>query len=264
MKNQKSFILIIGIFLILLISYFFLPGNVIAPVKSAVQKTARPLESFFYRISSKTANFFNSVTKISSLNKENQMLKDQILELMSENSALVEEENKNRITNQEIIANPLVSSERQLIVAEIIGRQPTSFLQSFTINQGYESGVEIGQAVVYKGILVGKIVDRTEKSAEVSLILSSRSIVQGMLEGSRTMGIVKGGLQGLYIDNIPQDIDFKKGELVITSGLGGDLPKGIIIGEIDKLITPKSEIFQTFSLISPLDFNSLEIVFVVK
>jgi rod shape-determining protein MreC len=264
MKRRKGFILIIVIFLILSASYFFLPEKAVAPIKSTAQTASRPFESFFYRISSKTANFFGSVVKISSLNQENRALKDRILELMSENSALVEEKNKNRVINQEIIANPLTTDGRQLIVAEIIGRQPTSFLQSFTINQGQEVGVEIGQAVVYKGILVGKIINRTEKSAEVSLILSSQSIVQGMLEESRTMGIVKGGLQGLYIDNIPQDLNFKKGERVITSGLGGDLPKGIIIGEVDKLITPKSEIFQTFSLISPLDFNSLEIVFVVK
>jgi len=264
MKQRRSFITIAIIFLILFSGYFFLPDKIVLPARSVVQTITRPFESFFYGVSEKVGGFFSSIFKISSLNRENRELKNQILELMSENSELVERENKNQIINQELIVDPLVAEGRQLIVAGIIGRQPTSFLQSFAIDQGEDSGVEVGQAVVFRGVLVGKVTERTEKTAKVTLILSGQSIVQGMLEESRTMGIVKGGLQGLYIDNIPQDLNFKSGERVITSGLGGDLPKGIIIGEVDKLITPKSEIFQTYSLTSPLDFNSLEIVFVVK
>ena len=52
--------------------------------------------------------------------------------------------------------------------------------------------------------------------------------------------------------------------MVLTSGLGGDFPQSIPIGRISEIISAESEIFQKASLESPIKFNNLEIVFIIK
>ena len=258
---RSKIISFVVILLILFAAYFFLPPKVTAPVRNAVNFISRPLSGAIYKVGHKIHSSLSVFSDIANLRKENADQQEKIYTLMKENAALSEVKSQNDLLTQEITVRGSNTDEK-LLMADIIGREPTSFLQSFNINQGEVAGVKVGQAVIYDGILVGKIAATTKQTASVTLIISSHSIVQGELQDSRTLGIVKGGLQGLFIDNIPQEEVFKQGEMVITSGLGGDLPKGIIIGKLDKVTSPKSEIYQTFSISTLLDFYHLESVFV--
>lgn len=258
---RSKLVTFVVVLLVLLAGFLFLPEKFSRPVKNGVQTVAQPFELFASKVGQKIQRFFGVFSEIANLRSENADLHDQVFTLMQENLALKEVKNENEILKKEIeVRGPDTSIK--LLKADIIGREPSSFLQSFTINQGESSGVKVNQAVVYQGVLVGKIFEVSKNSAKITLVVSSHSTVQGELQDSRTLGIVKGGLQGLYIDKIPQEVSFKSGEQVITSGLGEDLPKGIIIGKVDKVTTPKSEIFQTFSITTPLDFFRLESVFV--
>ncbi len=260
---MRSKIPLIILLILLLVGYFYLPDQIVNPIKSIAGYAASPFEKAASVLSSKSRDFFRGIAEIRNLRDENNDLKQQIADLMDKNSQLMEVKNENGLLKKEIEVNT-AGNNFNLLEAVIIGREPASFLQSFTVDQGTDSGVKVGQAVIYQGVLVGKVTAAYKTTSEITLILSSHSIIQAQLQENRTLGIVKGGLQGLYLDNIPLDVPFKSGEMVITSGLGGDLPKGIIIGKVDKLTTPKSEIFQTFSLITPLDFQRLETVFVVR
>lgn len=247
----------------LILAYFYLPENIVKPFRNVASIIATPFERVLFAAGQKGHNLIKSVTEIRSLKDNNTDLEMQIAKLIQENADLKNVKAENNLLRQEIeVGDNKIGSG--LLMGRIIGRGPSSFLQSFTIDQGESNGVQVGQAAVFNGALVGRVSSTTSTTAEITLIFSSRSIIQAELADSRTLGIVKGGLQGLYLDNIPQDEAYIPGELVITSGLGGDLPKGIIIGRVDKATTPKSEIFQTFSLISPLTFNKIEAVFIVK
>lgn len=261
MRSKVTIIIIL--IAVLLGGYFFLPEKFISPFKSAAQIVATPFERLFYGIGSKTRNFVKSVKEIGDLRSENADLKGQLSKLMEQNASLLGVKNENELLKKEIEVRGTDTS-RQLLMARVISSEPSDFLQSFTVDQGESAGVKVGQPAIYQGILVGRVTSTIRTSSQITLVLSSHSIIQAELSESRVVGIVKGGLQGLYLDNIPQDVPYKPGELVITSGLGGDLPKGIVIGRVDKVSTPKSEIFQTFSLITPLDFHRIEAVFIIK
>jgi rod shape-determining protein MreC len=257
-KIVLTIILILG----LLAAYFFLPEKVVSPVRGALEVIASPFQKALISSSQKTGNFFSEIASIKDLHWKNDELEAEVAVLRKENSDLKEVKAENELMKKEFDARGGIITAK-LLEARVIGREPESFLQSFTIDQGSSSGVKLGQAATSQGMLVGRVTEVDSSTSQVTLILSSRSIVQAALQDSRTLGIVKGGLQGLYLDNIPQEEVFKPGETVVTSGLGGDLPAGIIIGQVDKATTPKSEIFQTFSLTTPLDFNKIEAVFIL-
>jgi rod shape-determining protein MreC len=65
------------------------------------------------------------------------------------------------------------------------------------------------------------------------------------------------------MDKIPQDQAMTPGDTIITSGLGGDIPKGLIVGTVQSVNRSDNEVFQTAQLASPVKFNKLELVFVV-
>lgn len=260
-KSRYIFLLVILIGLSL--AYFYLPTSIVSPFRNLVSRVASPLQKILYSGGQGTRNFFSDISDIKNLRTENNDLQLQVADLVQENAALKEVKAENDLLKKEIEVRGGVVAE-DLLLARIIGREPSSFLQFFSVDQGESSGVKVGQAATFEGVLVGRVTKVTLVSSQITLVLSSHSIVQAELQDSRTLGIVKGGLQGIYLDNIPQDEPFKIGELVVTSGLGGDLPKGIIIGKVDKVTTPKSEIFQTFSLTTPLDFNKIETVFILK
>jgi rod shape-determining protein MreC len=261
MKRSKIILTII-VLAGLTIAYFFLPDKVISPVKSLVSTITSPLEKVLSSSSQGIRNKLSGITHIKDLRNENNELMAEVARLRKENSDLKEVKAENELYKKEFAARNGVLNSK-LLEAKVIGRQPSSFLQSFTIDQGTNSGIKVGQAATSQGMLVGRVTEAGANTSEVTLVLSSRSIVQAALQNTRTFGIVKGGLQGLYLDNIPQEEPFTAGETVVTSGLGGDMPAGIIIGNVDKVTTPKSEIFQTFSLTTPLNFNKISTVFVV-
>jgi rod shape-determining protein MreC len=66
------------------------------------------------------------------------------------------------------------------------------------------------------------------------------------------------------MEMIPQTADLKKGQTVITSGLGGGLPRGLLIGYIEDYQMTVDQLFQTASLKLPVDFKSLRMIWVVK
>ena len=260
MKRSKIVITIV-LLLGLLAAYFFLPAKVVSPFRSALGVIASPFQKVLFNSSQKTRNFFSEITNIKNLHWKNTELEAEVAALRKENSDLKETKAENDLLQKEFEVRG-GQLDIKLLEARVIGREPASFLQSFTVDQGSNSGVKVGQAATSQGMLVGRVTEVSGLTSQVTLVLSSRSIVQAALQDTRTLGIVKGGLQGLYLDNIPQEEPFKAGETVITSGLGGDLPAGIIIGQVDKVTTPKSEIFQTFSLSTPLNFNKIEAVFI--
>jgi cell shape-determining protein MreC len=101
-------------------------------------------------------------------------------------------------------------------------------------------------------------------TSKILLITSKDSIIQAMLQNSRSKGVLRGGISGLYLDDITTDTTYKIGENVVTSGLGGDIMSGMLIGTAGKLESASSSIFKTISVEPLVDISSLELVFVKK
>ena len=152
----------------------------------------------------------------------------------------------------------------QMIPARMIAHDTVTYSDYIIIDKGSRDGIAKDMAVLSAGVLVGQVSEAHDSTAKVVLITSKDSLVQAMLQESRAKGILRGGLSGLYIENIIQDVEYKKGEYVVTSGLGGKIREGILIGTAKNMRSSSSGIFKSIMVEPLFDFSKLEMVFVVK
>lgn len=211
----------------------------------------------------KTRDFFSFFFKIDELKKRNLELSDEIFGLEIDKSRITELEAENAALKKEIGFRD-ESTNLQLVPAHIIGQDPTAFLDYITVDKGGNDGLKAGLPVVSQGVLVGQVKEISDHTAKITLITSKDSFVQAMLQDSRAKGIMKGGISGLFVENIPSDTEFKVGESIVTSGLDINVPQGILIGKAGKLQSSSSEIFKSIAVEPLVDFSRLELVFIEK
>lgn len=156
------------------------------------------------------------------------------------------------------------NTQLQTLPAEVIGRDSNNFLRSIIINKGATDGLTPGMAVVTERGLVGRITAVSPSSAKVMLLTDPASAVNARLQTSRADGIVEGQLTpSLRMRFIPQEEIVQPGEVVLTSGLGGNFPPGLVIGQVVSVEQRDVDLFQTAEIHPTVDFNRLEIVLVI-
>lgn len=249
-------------FIVVLILILLVPSKISQATNNFILEVSQPLTSRMVKIGRSIADTLSIFGEISNLRKENRRLAEDIIKAKVDGTKLEELEQENT-SLKEALGYKEAHPEMKLLLAEIIGLDPTNFYDSLVLNKGSSDGVSNGMAVVYLGVLVGKIDQVTPNTSRVVLITSKDSIVQVMLEGSRTTGILKGGISGMTLENIPLDTPIAESENIITSGLGGKLPKGIFVGSAGNEVSAKSDIFKTIEVKSPINFSKLENLFII-
>ncbi|MBI9048382.1 MAG: rod shape-determining protein MreC [Anaerolineaceae bacterium] len=195
--------------------------------------------------------------------ERNNELEDEIARLQTENIQY-----KQQLREADILYALLdfarEKPENKYIAASVIGRDPSPFLQYIIIDHGSDDGLQRGMPVVTNQGLVGRIDAVTAVAARVQLISDPDSTVNVWLAESQTDAILTGSVTAdLYLDMISQEINLSVGEILFTSGLGGNYPKDIVIGEITNVRKRENELFQIASVQPSVDFDSLRAVLVI-
>lgn len=259
MKKIRIFI-IAG--LIILVGLIF-PVLTIEPARNLFFKILKPFAIVSNYSVDKVSIFFRNLANLGSLAGQNQKLIKENLELQSQLAILKEAQHENEILKKEM-GFLSTKGDINLMPASIIGRSLTGYLKTIVIDKGANDNIKAGQAVVSQGFLVGTVGSVLKDSCEVVLITDYNSLVPVVLQESRGTGLLRGGLGGLTIEDIPLNIPINRDEQVITSGLGGDIPSGIIIGNVEEVISKEGEIFQKATVRSPIKLYFLEFVFIVQ
>ncbi len=116
------------------------------------------------------------------------------------------------------------------------------------------------------GYLVGRIQNLSEHRARVLIITNPSSSVAAMVTSAdgQAEDVVDGRVHGkLLMSNIPQTAKVKVGQDVLTSGLGGNFPKGIKIGQLATLRNADVQLFQQAEVAPYCDFGRLAAVEVI-
>ena len=241
----------------------------------SVRGADNPLKGFFLRMESpflKTfrifsggaEGFFHFLGSIGELKSENEKLLQENRELLAKNALSKDVESENKLLRQELDLLPRKNYD--LEASFVIAQDPQGLGNYLLIDKGKNNDLKAGMPIIISnGILAGKITDVYPTSAKVALISDKNSAVNAEIEDSGAKGIVRGayGL-GLVMDMISQSEVVKEGDTVITSGLGGDMPRGLYVGKIKEAGQSADKLFQQASLTSPVDFSSLRVVFAVK
>src|SRR5262249_30724941 len=126
--------------------------------------------------------------------------------------------------------------EGDLQAAQIIGRDPLPWFSTVTINKGEADGVQKNMAVLSPFGVVGQTTTISAHSARVLLITDHNSSVDGVVQRSRARGIVEGALDGrCLMKYLKRGEDVEVGDRVVTSGLDGIFPKGVIVGDVTRV-----------------------------
>jgi len=148
--------------------------------------------------------------------------------------------------------------------AAVIGRDPSPFLRYVIINVGSNEGIVRGMPVVTQQGLVGRVDAVVYGAARVQLITDQISAVNIILKNSKTEAILSGSITGnLSLGMVSHDVTIEPNDVVLTSGLGGDYPPNILIGQVVSISNPEYELFQTASIQPIVDFSRLEFVLVI-
>ncbi len=232
------------------------------PITQTLGVVTSPVMKLMAGSGSSVSNFFDFMGKIKDLNRRNIELTSEVRDLKQQLAADVEMRVQNTALRKQLgFSNP---SNQAVVPAEIVAYQPDNFRAFVTINRGRRDGLRNGMAVTSQGSLLGKLVNTQENTSQVFLLNDPDFKVAAIDQNTRTTGIVHGQIgKGLVLTNVPQDQIVKTGDMLVTSGLGGDFPKGLIIGKIETISRQDNAIFQSAAVVPSVKINQLELVFIM-
>lgn len=262
MKKIVNYIVLCTI--VILVLFLFLNTIHKKPLQSFVQWTASPVASFFsdagYWFRDKTS-FLVSIGELKDQNRE---LHEENIQLKSQIAELKNIRNENEELRSQLELAP--REEYELEAALVNGKNLAKGSEILYLNKGKKDGIASGMPVIIsEGILIGKIEKVFSGSCEARLILDSEIKVNAEILESQTKGIVHGEYgSSVVMDMIPQSIEIKKDETVVTSGLSGTFPGGLLIGYVKDVTTTADQLFQKASLNLPIEIDEARMAWVVK
>lgn len=247
-------ILAVGLLLYLL--------SLIPIVRDFMRFSSAPIIRPIRHVSESIKNTVQVVFSISSVAEENGKLRAKVNELSSVAIKNAELTHENELLKRELQLTP--QSNGNLIAAQIVSRTASVSQQSVIINKGRDDGFREGMAIVVQGYLIGRATDVLPRTSRIVLITSVESLLPVVMQKSRSIGLLKGGVEGLFVDEIPRDVSIDTGEAVITSSIADVVPSGLPVGTVSEVVSESSNVFQTARISTPIDLSRLEIVFGVK
>jgi rod shape-determining protein MreC len=152
-----------------------------------------------------------------------------------------------------------------LVEGDVIGEDPNPYVSFVTINRGDRDGLAKGMPVVAAGgRLVGRLAEVYPRWSMVQLMNDPSSQVNAVVQVSRATGLASGQPDGsLALEQIPQSEQVSIGDTVVTSGQGGLMPKGLIIGQVAAVEKQDIDLYQRAVLQPAVDLGRLEVVLVI-
>ncbi|QPJ60493.1 MAG: rod shape-determining protein MreC [Candidatus Nitronauta litoralis] len=224
---------------------------VVSPIQSVITGTLSSIEEVY-------DHYFSLVDA----SKENEQLHSEINTLKRENHLLKEEVRRLNRIGQLIEYQAANSGES--VVATVVGKDATQWVKTIFINKGTDDGVYENLAVVTNSGVVGHVIQAGPHSSKVLLLVDRRSAVDSLFRESRVPGVVVGlGVDTCEMKYVPITADVKAGDWVLSSGLGGVFPKGLVVGRVLSVAKSKQGLFQEIKIAPGADFSRLEEVLVL-
>jgi rod shape-determining protein MreC len=259
--------LLIALALLTIIGIALNEAGYLEPLEGLILRLIAPLQARLAQVVETSGGLFRAARDLRDLRQRNEALEAENAELLIENVELKEALQENielRVLLDFREKNPGFQFVGSEVKAPVIGRDPSNFLNYLIIDAGTDQGVEKGMPVAVPRGLVGRVQSVGRNWAKVLLITDPRSSVSALIQTSRVTGQVQGQVSGdLLMKYVSQKQQIHENEIVLTSGLGGNLPKGLVIGQITRVEQRDSDMFQQATVRPTVDFERLEMVLII-
>lgn len=252
---------------VMIICAFFIflnPKGFFNPVRGFFLRIALPFQRVFYGSSQRIGETISFLASLSEIKKDNTDLSRENNFLAAEVARLKQIENENRTLKEQLELLP--KDKFSLAGGFVIGQDAQGSEGWIIFDKGTRDGILPGMAVIVSnGILVGKVDEVYPTSSKINLLSDSNSLVNVVDLETGAKGIIRGeyGL-GLVMDMVTQVDALNVGDTIVTSGLGGNIPRGLLVGKIREIKISDDRLFQKAVVVSRIKYSKLDTVFVIK
>jgi rod shape-determining protein MreC len=258
--------LALACFALLVVALFLLPNQIqglLQYLDGPVGYVVRvPLEAIA-SIDAGVADRWAQYVALQGVREENQQLRKEIEWLRGQHNQLRES-----AAATERLTGLLSFKEQALpamVAAQVIGRDATNRYRAIILNKGESDGIKPDMGVVTPAGVVGRVVKTTGASSVVLLVTDPNNAIAGLIQRTRDEGVVEGTQQGLArLKYIPLLSTLRDGDRVVTSGLVGGFPRGLVIGTITRIDKEEGALFQSAELMPEVDISRVEEVLVIQ
>lgn len=269
MKNYflwRNRIPITGAVLLLISAHFLwsgvLPDQRAAKPRGLVMEALAPLQIAAARLADGGAGIFHDYFDLVGVQRENARLRAELAREETQRARLAELEAEN------LHLSVMLELKQALALgsaaANVIGGDASGLARTLVLAGGADQGFEAGMAVLSTEGVVGKLIAVGPSSSRVLLINDHNSALDAFDQRSRVRGIVAGVVDdGLVMKYVDRSEEVKSGDTIVTSGLDGIFPRGLLVGEVTAVVREGPGLFLTVNIAPAADFRRLEQVLVI-
>ncbi|NPU83120.1 MAG: rod shape-determining protein MreC [Syntrophaceae bacterium] len=263
--KRKKNLIILALFLLLtlaMISYHLRFPDRPGPVRIAVFEITGPVQSALTTSFHALQNAWTDYLHLIGLRQKNR-------ELEKKNDELTNELTRYREGYLEAHRlQALFNMQQELkipsVAARIIDKSQATLFKTVLLDKGTAAGVRTGQPVVSSKGVAGFVIEASPNVSKVLLITDEKSNIDALIQRTRAEGILQGDGSGggrlKYLSNLEE---VQAGDIVLTSGLSGRYPKGLVLGSVTAFDKKADSLFQKIEVIPATDFSRLEEVLVL-
>lgn len=234
-------------------------------VEKLIVDASLPIQRALTESTQNVALFFQGISRYPLVETENQELRAEIarleMEARRDRSYYYENIRLRRLLDLR------ESLEYDLVAAEVVARSVKSWEDILVIDRGAQHGITVNDGVMTYNGLVGRVFSVSDSTARVRLLNDRLAAVAAMTERTRFPGVVEGIGDGsglLQLTYLPYEATVEVNQTVITSGLGGTIPRGIRIGYISAIQYSEDGLVKRAIVTPHEDLNRIEKVLVIR
>ena len=221
-----------------------------------------PFQTVISNVSNYVSGFWGKYIGLINVRQENEQLRQELLKYKAANIEYREAVATN------VRLQKLLELKESLppptMTAEIIGKDPSLWFRTLTINRGSSDGVQKGMPVVTVEGVVGQVLTSSPNYSKVLLATDPNSAIDIITQKTRVQGIVKGlGREAFALHYVLKSAVVENGDYVLTSGLGGVFPKGLMVGTVSDIKKSRRGMFQDIEIEPAVDFSQLEYLIII-
>lgn len=261
-------LVIVAVFLVGIMAYAGANGRLTAAPQELLSVVLTPFQKVTSALSGGAASVWEKYTSIDDVMDRNEQLEAENAELRQQ----MVDYDRIKAENDAYKALARIqdtNSEASYVSAFVIGRDPLDEFGGFTLDQGSTDGVAVNDAIISdRGYLLGVVVEVDATSCKVMTILHPSFNAAGVISRTRENGIITGSADyaadgQCVLTNLDRTTEARKGDQVITTGLGGVFPANLLVGTVQEVVPEQSGKSSSAVILPGADPRTVKHVFIV-
>lgn len=261
-------LVIVAVFMVGIMAYAGANGRLTAAPQELLSVVLTPLQKVTSALSGGAASVWEKYTSIDDVMDRNEQLEAENAELRQQ----MVDYDRIKAENDAYKALARIqdtNSEASYVSAFVIGRDPLDEFGGFTLDQGSTDGVAVNDAIISdRGYLLGVVVEVDATSCKVMTILHPSFNAAGVISRTRENGIITGSADyaadgQCVLTNLDRATEARKGDQVITTGLGGVFPANLLVGTVQEVVPEQSGKSSSAVILPGADPRTVKHVFII-